>query len=171
MPKAQSAGVPYISTKDFTASGIEFGSAKLISEERLRAAVEKIAPEKGDILISRYGTVGEVRTVTTSQPFQASYSVAIVKTCKNEGLTKWLSLVLASPPAQDFMREHIRASAQPDLGLQHIRLIPVPIAPLAEQAEAIRRAEKLFTTADRIEERINAAATRVGRGPRAMPLT
>lgn len=159
MPKARDSGLPYVSTRDFTRSEIDFGTAKLISQHDFEQLSRKIAPEKGDILISRYGTVGEVRVVTTSRRFQVSYSIAIVKPCKNVDLGRWLSLTLTSPIPQEFIRQHIQASSQPDVGLQDIRVTPVPMPPLAEQQEIIRRVEALFALAAEIDTRYEKAKT------------
>jgi len=80
MPKAQGEGIPYISTRDFSQDGkINFDNAKRISKEDFQKLCRKIYPEHGDILLSRYGTVGEVRLVEAHFPFQASYSIAILK--------------------------------------------------------------------------------------------
>lgn len=168
MPKARAVGVPYISTKDFTQTGIDFSSAKRISQEDFAYLTKKIRPTAGDILISRYGTVGEVRFVETSIPFQASYSIAIVKTTSDDSLSRWISLCLRSTTCQAFMREHIRASAQPDVGLQHIRQIPIPVAPPQEQAEITRLTEALFTYAGGITERLEAATRDIGRSTQAV---
>ncbi|MFZ5529903.1 MAG: hypothetical protein ACOY4U_02480, partial [Pseudomonadota bacterium] len=85
MPKLFEGGIPYISTKDFTGeSEIDFDGAKRISPSDFEALCKKVRPVRGDILLSRYGTVGEVRTVETDMPFQASYSVAILKPVRGE---------------------------------------------------------------------------------------
>ena len=92
--------------------------------------------EKGDILLSRYGTVGDVRHVRTKTIFQASYSIAILKpVAKN--ISDYLSLVLQTEPIQRQIKKHTRATAQPNLGLAHIRLLFVPLAPIEEQKKMI----------------------------------
>jgi len=168
MPKAQPAGIPYISTKDFTASEIDFDHAKVIAQEDFDRLARKIMPEQGDILLSRYGTVGQVRPVATSRRFQASYSIAIIKTCKTVDMASWLAAALSSPLPQHYMSQHIRASAQPDLGLQHIRTIPVPVPPLAEQAEILRVVGGIFAAADRLLARVQAGQARVDRASQAI---
>jgi type I restriction enzyme S subunit len=168
MPKARLEGLPYISTKDFTPSSIAFDAAKLISRNDFEALSRKIQPESNDILISRYGTVGEVRRVTTTSQFQASYSVAIVKTCKSIDVAPWLALTLTSPIPQAFMRAHIRASAQPDLGLHHIRQVPIPMPPFSEQQEIMRRVDQLFALADSLVARVDQTRVHLQRTRQAV---
>ncbi|TCS71782.1 type I restriction modification DNA specificity protein [Sulfuritortus calidifontis] len=76
MPKPFEGGIPYVSTRDFIGeSEIDFDGAKHISPSDFENLCKKVRPVRGDILLSRYGTVGEVRTVETDLPFQASYSM------------------------------------------------------------------------------------------------
>ncbi|HLG98889.1 MAG TPA: restriction endonuclease subunit S [Bryobacteraceae bacterium] len=168
MPKPQSRGIPYISTKDFTDSGIDFDNAKRISSHDFELLSKKIRPEQGDLLLSRYGTIGEVRRVSTKIDFQVSYSVAIIKTLPVDGFTDWLHLCLLNMDAQRQMSDSIRASSQPDLGLEYIRLLRIPIAPVSEQHEIVSRVEALFKLANKIEERVAAATERADKLTQAM---
>jgi type I restriction enzyme S subunit len=49
--------------------------------------------------------------------------------------------------------EEAKSIGVPDLGIQNIKDFSVPIPPLPEQQEIVRRVEALFAFADRIEER------------------
>jgi type I restriction enzyme S subunit len=62
MPRNDPNGeIPYISTKDFEPGDeIDFAGAKRISESEFRALSRKISPSSGDVLLSRYGTIGAV---------------------------------------------------------------------------------------------------------------
>ena len=101
--------------------------------------------------------------VSTSDRFQASYSIAIVKPCKREELSRWLLLALSGPVAQDFMRANVRASSQPDLGLADIREIPIPVPPPLEQRAIVDRVSELFNLANSVRDRVTAAETMVDR--------
>lgn len=158
MPKAKDTGIPYISTKDFDdTDGFSFDKAKRISEDDYNFLARKIFPEFNDILISRYGTVGEIRQVKTQDKFQASYSVAIIKTVKNETLVKYLIYCLQSDILQKQIRKYTRATAQPDLGLEHMRQFIVPLPSLSEQEEIIQEIESRLSVCDKIEESISTS--------------
>jgi type I restriction enzyme, S subunit len=162
MPKPAISDIPYISTKDFVGyDEIDFENSKHISEEDYTNLTRKIKPVIGDILLSRYGTVGEVRKVTTNRRFQASYSIAIIKPLPNIVLTDFLIAVLRSSIGQDQMRQNIRASSQPDLGLENIRKFDIPLPPLEEQAEIVQRANKILEDAGRLESHYQSAVARV----------
>ncbi len=146
MPKAQDAGIPYISTKDFLDDeGIDFTKAKLISAEDYEALCRKVKPERGDLLLSRYGTVGEVREVSIDEPFQASYSVAILKPVRGFVPIRFLIAALRSDVVQRQIKRDVRATAQPDLGLAHIRQFVVPVPPMAEQLRILEELDRQFS--------------------------
>lgn len=160
MPKAQEQGVPYISTKDFTENnGINFDNTKLIKQEDYDHLCRKIFPEYGDVLLSRYGTVGEVRRVEIKENFQASYSIAIVKPASDE-IGRYIHFVLTTEPLQRQIKKHTRSTAQPDLGLAHIREFEVPLPSKEEQKEIMSIVEVKFEAVARVEKEIDNQLTK-----------
>jgi type I restriction enzyme S subunit len=155
MPKAQDSGIPYISTKDFFGDeDIDFSKAKLISAEDYEALCRKVKPERGDLLLSRYGTVGEVREVSVDDPFQASYSVAILKPVRGFVPIRFLIAALRSDVVQRQIKRDVRATAQPDLGLAHIRQFVVPVPPMAEQLRILEELDRQLSILRGIEAEV-----------------
>jgi type I restriction enzyme S subunit len=108
MPKAHEGGIPYVSTKDFRGDNeIDFEGAKRISVVDYDTLCRKVRPVCGDILLSRYGTVGEVRVVTIDVRFQASYSVAIVKPVTGYGITDFIAIALRSDVVQSQIKRDV----------------------------------------------------------------
>ena len=164
MPKAVPKGIPYVSTKDFGGQNdIDFDRAKRISPEDYFALCRKIKPTCGDLLLSRYGTVGEVRYVRTEQPFQASYSVAILKMITSHTTTEYILTLMRSSVVQTQVKRDIRATAQPDLGLDHIRKFVVSIPPLAEQERIVGEVERRLSVVDNLEQVVKANLKRAER--------
>jgi type I restriction enzyme S subunit len=54
------------------------------------------------------------------------------------------------------------------LSMTKLRELPVPVPPLSEQAEIVRRVDKLLALAAALERRIDAAASRVDKGSRSV---
>ena len=155
MPKAQDAGIPYISTKDFFGDeGIDFTKAKLISAKDYETLCSKVKPARGDLLLSRYGTVGEVREVSIDEPFQASYSVAILKPVRGFVPIRFLIAALRSDVVQRQIKRDVRATAQPDLGLVHIRQFVVPVPPMAEQLRILEELDRQLSILRGIEAEV-----------------
>jgi type I restriction enzyme S subunit len=76
-------------------------------------------------------------------------------------LGPYLARYLASPQAQSWMKERYVGTDMPRINVEHARAIPVPLPPIAEQHEIVRRVEALFALADAIEQRVAAATARV----------
>lgn len=152
MPKAQDNGIPYISTKDFIQNGdINFEDAKKISQEDYEKLCRKIYPEENDILLSRYGTVGEVRIIKNSKKFQASYSIAILKPVLKK-MNKFIAICLTSEILQAQIKKYVRGVAQPDLGLVHIRELMIPFPCLVEQEEIVSKIDDYTSLIDQLEK-------------------
>lgn len=164
MPKQVSSNIPYISTRDFfDEDKIAFDEAKTISKEDYEQLSRKIKPEGGDILLSRYGTVGKVRKVSTNRRFQASYSIAIIKTFNIQILTDYLTFTLRAEFVQKQISRDVRATAQPDLGLAHIREFVIPLPPLAEQQRIVEEVERRLSVMDEVEAALEANLKRAER--------
>ena len=156
MPKAVDVGIPYVSTKDFFGDeGIDFATAKRISTEDFNALSRKVRLENGDILLSRYGTVGEVQLVTTDDPFQASYSVAILKPVRGLIPVSFLASVLRSDVVMSQIKRDVRATAQPDLGLAHIRLFVIPLPPVPEQIRIVAAVDRHLSIVREVEAEVD----------------
>ena len=67
---------------------------------------------------------------------------------------------LNSPRCFDHAKEVARGAAQPTVTLGDLKQFVIPICPLAEQHEIVRRVETLFALAGAIEKRVTAANQR-----------
>jgi type I restriction enzyme S subunit len=61
------------------------------------------------------------------------------------------------------MKSAAREVARPTLNLEQLRELPIPLPPLPEQEEIVRRVEALFAVADRLEARFEQARAQVDR--------
>jgi type I restriction enzyme, S subunit len=58
------------------------------------------------------------------------------------------------------MKENIRASSQPDLGLEYIRKFTIPLPPLAEQQRIVAEVEWRLSVAQELEQVVSASLKR-----------
>ena len=73
-------GIPFISTRNVVnGDGIDWSTAKYISEQDYEECIKKCHPEKGDILYSKGGTTGIAKLVTTDRKFANWVHVAVLK--------------------------------------------------------------------------------------------
>lgn len=158
-PTYVSSGVPFITVKNLTkGNGISFSETNFISENDHEEFCKRTNPEKGDILISKDGTLGVVRQIRTDKIFSIFVSVALVKPADRR-MSDYLEIAFQSPVVQGQM-------IGVGTGLQHIHLTDlrkdlIPVPPLDEQTEIVCRVNQLFAHADRIEQQVNSALARV----------
>ena len=118
-----------------------------------------------DLVVTRTGaTIGKCAlfSETLGQAVASAYLIRYRLT-RRSTLPQYLLTFLLSPNGQAALVGGSTAVAQPNVNTATISTIPVPIPPLAEQHEIVRRVEALFKLADAAERRVAAASARADR--------
>jgi type I restriction enzyme S subunit len=76
-------------------------------------------------------------------------------------LGPYLAQYLASPQAQSWMKDRYVGTDMPRINVEHAQSIPVPLPPIPEQQEIVRRVGALLARADGIAAKVTAARQRV----------
>jgi type I restriction enzyme S subunit len=158
MPKAVEQGVKFLSAKDLLDDGSLnlTENIKLISEEDYLRLSRKIKPQRDDVIYSRIGArLGKARLVQTDEKFLVSYSCCVIRPLIVE--PAYIARFLDSAVVLSRAISDAQSIGVPDLGIQKIKEFAIPLAPLAEQQEIVRRVEALFKTADALEARYRTA--------------
>ena len=93
-------GVPFISVKDIRNNEIFFDDTKFISLEEHKELYKRCNPEKGDVLVTKSGTIGRTAIVKDDIEFSLFVSVALIKNIKNVINSNFLSYAM-----QDFINK------------------------------------------------------------------
>lgn len=158
-PTYRETGIPFVTVRNLTAGpGLSLEGARFISEEDHARFCMRAKPERGDLLISKDGTIGVTRAVRTDQPFSIFVSVALIKPVF-QTMTDYLELALSSPPVQEQMIGV--GSGLQHLVLRDLKADAVPIPPPEEQIEIVRRVSSLLDTAHRVGDRLESAHRRL----------
>lgn len=136
-PEYVPRGIPFVTVKNMTAvdEGISFEDLNYITEEDHAGFINRAHPERGDVLLTKDGTLGVPRVVETDVVFSIFVSVALMKPIHSLVDSWFMRFALESPKvAAHFNVVHA------GLALKHIHLIdlratPCPLPPLAEQRE------------------------------------
>ncbi|MBL1155655.1 MAG: restriction endonuclease subunit S [Ignavibacteriota bacterium] len=157
MPKSVENGkYPYLSTKDLTDDfKINFDNAKRISENDFHQLSKKIKPERGDIIFSRYGTIGRNVLVETDIDFLVSYSCAIIKPDSKMITSKYLYLYTLSPLIKSEIKKYTVQTTQANVGISSINNFIVPLPSKEIQQQIVLEIEKRFSEADNLEKAID----------------
>jgi type I restriction enzyme S subunit len=152
-----------VRTTNFRPGRLDLSQRQYVSDETFQARIERLKPEPGDILYSREGGIlGIACMIPPGVDLCLGQRMMLFRTStryESALLMHWLN----SPFVLQRVRELTGGSASPHLNVRDIRALPVPVPPLAEQAEIVRRVEALFALADRIEARLATAQRLVER--------
>jgi type I restriction enzyme, S subunit len=131
-PNYVDQGIPFVTVKNLTAGpGISFEDINYITKADHEELVKRTRPEKGDILITKDGTIGVVRIVDTDIEFSIFVSVALVKPVMRE-MTQYLAYAMSASCVQRQIAP--KGAALKHLYLGDLRNLLIPLPPLTEQA-------------------------------------
>jgi type I restriction enzyme S subunit len=146
-PKNAGNGVPFLTVKDVSDLGLDFVNCAFITGDDYQAAKNwHAAPQKGDVLFSKDGTVGKVHVVATDQPFAVLSSLAILRPRPERADARYLGHVLRSSAVLEDAVKRKTGSVIRRIILSDLKKVRIPLPPLSEQrrtAEVLDRAEAL----------------------------
>jgi len=119
--------------------------------------------EPGDILLAIMATVG--RCIVVPPEFaghNVNRALAVIK-IKEEIDPHYICNVIRSPVFQDKFTNEKIGSAQPRINIKDLRRFLLPLPPLPEQHEIVRRINSLFALADQIEANVAVAKDRTAK--------
>lgn len=136
----------------------DFRITRELDEEYARTRLQG-----GEILLNLVGASIGRSAIAPMELRGANVSRAIAVIPVIPEMTGWIQLNLRGPIGQKLIQDKTGGSAQPVLNLSEVRTLTIPLPPLAEQQEIVRRVEKLFAFADKIEARLKQAEAHVDR--------
>ncbi len=154
-------GIRYVQTTDIVDGHIQLQSLCHTSEE-IANRYRRSSIRKGDVLL---GIIRALKVAVVPDDLEgANISRSVARLRPREGvLPKFLAYALQSPVVQEWLRSQHRGMDMPVLNLAEVRLAPIPIAPIGEQAKIVDRVDSLFALADAIQARYNAALGQIER--------
>lgn len=124
-PKPVLSGKYLVTSKNVKNGGINFEGSYFISEEDFNFINQRSKVDKGDLLFTMIGTIGEVGLVK-DEPDYAIKNVGLIKT-NNELLSKFLFYYLTTREVKEYIENNKSRGSQVFLALGKLRNLPVPI--------------------------------------------
>tara|TARA_Y100000310_G_scaffold335051_1_gene416170 strand:- start:7714 stop:8943 length:1230 start_codon:yes stop_codon:yes gene_type:complete len=144
-PKYTMNGIPFLSTTNVIPfkKGFDFSSyRKFISNDEHEELIKRCKPEKGDILISKCGTIGRTKIIDVNYQFSIFVGLALVKIDHSKIFDKYLEQLLNSDLIQEQMRILSPGSTRNTLAINAIEKIQVTLPNLNEQKRISKILEK-----------------------------
>ena len=126
-PKSVKIGRKLITSKHLGRYGIDFNSAKYISDVDYKKIINRSKVEQWDILISMIGTVGNVYLERNKVIDYACKNIGIFQLDGDEMKAKWLYYYLQSPKARAYIETSCRGTTQSYIPLNALRSLPIDV--------------------------------------------
>ncbi len=126
-------GVPFLRVTDIQEDEISFDRLKFISEREHRILCQRCLPQRGDILLSKNGTIGIPKIVEWDWTFSIFVSLALIRPKHGHIDTRFLYYILLSNIVWEQIRRRSKQGTVTNLHLEEIRELVVPLPEAAEQ--------------------------------------
>ncbi len=153
-PKYISSGIKFISVKNVRASKINYTKTKFISFEEAEKLDNRCKPCFNDVLLTKIGTIGLASIVSSKERFQIFVSVALLRPSEDI-IPKFLEVFLNSRIAYLQFRRVLKGSGVPDLHLEDIRKVRLPVPPKRKQQEIADHFESRFNISKQKDKEAN----------------
>jgi type I restriction enzyme S subunit len=162
-----SNGVPMVRVCDIQNGTILLDQLKKIAKE-IDTQYARTRLRGGEVLVTLVGTIGRTAVVPDEAAgTNVARAVAMLPFCTHV-LPKFIHYTLSEPSKNAELVELAREVARKTLNLGLLKAVRIPLAPLTEQYEIVRRVEAMFKLADVVEKRVVAAKGRSGKLTRAI---
>jgi type I restriction enzyme S subunit len=148
-PDYAPSGVPFVTVRNLTAGpGISFEHLNYITEDDHNQFIKRANPERGDILVSKDGTLGVIRVIDSAEVFSIFVSVALVKPVL-KGMNNYFAVALQSPQVQAQMVP--KGSGLQHIHLEDLRQDCIPLPSLVEQQRIVEEVERRLSIIEDLE--------------------
>lgn len=141
-PSYIASGVPFITVKNITSGILDFANTKYISEAEHAELIRRTKPERGDVLVSKDGTIGVPCPIDTDREFSIFVSVALLKLNAEVVDTDFLVAQLSSPWLQSQIKEGTKGVAIRHLHLTDFRALKLLLPTLSIQRVFAQRVKQ-----------------------------
>jgi type I restriction enzyme S subunit len=164
------SGVAILRMRNIQNGRLDISDLKYIDPRTVDVSTYRV--RRGDILFNRTNSPELVgKAAVFDLDLEAVFFSYLVRIECDERLidSRYLCGWIGSPWGRRWARTvRTESVSQSNINVSRLQTMPVPVPPLAEQREIVRRIEALFGLAARTEERLAAASARVERLPRSI---
>jgi type I restriction enzyme, S subunit len=136
-PNYRDDGVAFLRVKDIHERVIDQSKLRRISKEEHHQLSKRCNPEKGDLLLSKNGTIGVTTVVDWDFPFSIFVSLCLIKPIKSLVRPEFISFAFAGGLLVQQLADSTKTTSVTNLHLDKIRGLILPLPPLHEQSEIL----------------------------------
>ena len=157
-------GTPFLKVYNIVNQRIDFDyKPQFVAQEVHEGELKKSITLPDDVLMNIVGPpLGKVAIVSSTSPsWNINQAITLFRPSERI-LSKWIYIVLCEgAPIRSVLKSTKGSVGQVNISLSQCRAFSIPVPSIEEQSEIVRRVEKLFAFADRLEERLSQAQAAV----------
>lgn len=150
-PKYFDDGVIFLSSRNVTSGKIDWDNIKYIDEKQHLEMHKRVAPRVGDILLAKNGTTGVAAMVDRDLVFDIYVSLAHIRVLE-EVTPEFMLYFINSPIAKKQFNKRLKGAGVPNLHLEEIREVEIPLPSLPEQQRIVAILDEAFTAIDKAKD-------------------
>lgn len=155
-------GIPFLKVYNIVDQKVAFDyRPQYVSAEVHNTELRKSQVQPGDVLMNIVGPpLGKVAIVPTEHSaWNINQAITLFRPSEQIS-TQWIYFALCEGmPIREVLNRTKGSVGQVNISLSQCRAFELPVPPVDEQAEIVRRVEKLFAFADRLDARLQTAHT------------
>jgi type I restriction enzyme, S subunit len=159
-PPLSIRGIPHIRTTNIRKGRVNWSTESFVSAATYKAYMTRGIPRRGDVLFTMEAPLGEAATVEDDRPFSLAQRILLLRARQDLMIGAYCALALQSRHVRAAIEMRSTGSTVRGVAFKRLRFVLLPIPPLEEQHEIVRRVEALFALADAIEQRVARASAR-----------
>ncbi len=141
-------GVPFLRVTDIQSKELDITKLKFVSEKEHQILKKRCFPKKGDLLLSKNGTIGIPKVVDWDWEFSVFVSLALIKPIPKRVDVNFLAHFLKSDLTRWQVLRRAKQGTVSNLHLEEIREFEIPDLELSHQ----KIVAKILTTCDEVIE-------------------
>jgi len=158
-PDYRADGIAFLRVTDIHGKEIDQSKLRRISKDEHLKLNKRCNPAKGDLLLSKNGTIGITKVVDWDFPFSIFVSLCLIKPIKSLVDPRFISFAFAGGLLEQQLADTTKTTSVTNLHLDKIRTLILPLPPLAEQADIFGKTHEeldpIETTISRLEREID----------------
>ena len=156
-PTYVESGIPFYSVENVTSGN--FTSTKYVSEEAHESMCRRVRPQRGDILMTRIGSVGKTRLIDWDVNASIYVSLALLRTKESMTPEFLQQYTCFQGFEKDILSRSLLNATPMKINLGEINHIPCPVPPLPEQKKIARILSSVDSKLALIDQQITTTQT------------
>jgi restriction endonuclease S subunit len=153
-PKFCTNGIPFLLVSNLTSGKIDWNVSKWISEETYEELTRNVKPEMGDVLYTVVGSFGVPVLINWNQLFSFQRHIALLKPNVELLEGAYLAYFLESSLGREQARLTATGNAQKTITLSALKEFLIPLPPLNEQKQIVKKNHSAVTAASLASQQI-----------------